>query len=364
MSRPIKAPPPRLRQRARADGAWRIWWEPETPLRELGFAPVELDPARLTWSVREAARLNDLVAEARGRGTRPAASRDGRTIKALVAAYRASPKWDALRPATRVDYARAFVRIEEKWGASLVVDFSTPIVLEWYETLYARNGPSIALAMIRKLSILMAYAKRKGWREDNPCRDLDMTTPRGRSRVADWAELDALLVAATPWPSMACAIALAVWQGQRQTDILEAETAAFRDAVWAFRRSKRGNLAALDLNPEALPHVEAMLAEAGDRRFLLHSETTGAPYRADHFRHLWMRIRAEAAKTLPGIATLQFRDLRRTFGHLARLGGASERDVADALGNNAWKDPDLSARYMPANADTASRAVAAVRRPK
>lgn len=63
---PIKEPPSRVRQRWRARAnAWRIWWEPETALRELGFEPVELNPKRLTWSVREAKRLNGLVDQRR-----------------------------------------------------------------------------------------------------------------------------------------------------------------------------------------------------------------------------------------------------------------------------------------------------------
>ena len=67
-------------------GAWRIWWEPETTLRELGFEPVELDPKRLTWSVREAERLNGLVEAARSRGASATqGEKTGRTVKALIA---------------------------------------------------------------------------------------------------------------------------------------------------------------------------------------------------------------------------------------------------------------------------------------
>ena len=76
--RPIAAPPPRVRQRQRADGTWRLWWEPEQAIRSQGFATVELDADRLTWSQREAQRLNRLVEDARaGRKPRKAG---GRTV--------------------------------------------------------------------------------------------------------------------------------------------------------------------------------------------------------------------------------------------------------------------------------------------
>lgn len=364
MARPVRRPPPGLRQRQRADGSWRIWWEPNAPQRAAGFEPVDLDPARLTWSVREAARLNGLAAQARGGPTARAPRAARRTTAELIRLYRASPFWDALRPATQRDYAGAFRLIETKWGASGVADFTTPIVYTWYETLYAGGGRHQAASLIRKLSVLMTYAVRIGWREHNPCLRIGIRTPRGRHRVADWAELDALLRAAGPWPSMRLAIALAAFQGQRQTDLIEARREDFSGDYWRFLRSKRGNLGALPLHEEVRAPLAAVLAIPTDAATLLVHEGTGRAYSPDLFRKTWARIRATAAAEAPTLATLQFRDLRRTFGHLARLGGADPRQVADALGNSAWTDPQLSGTYMPATTETAARAVAAIRRPK
>eukprot|EP00919_Chromeraceae_sp_WS-2016_P079842 GHVR01188887.1.p1 GENE.GHVR01188887.1~~GHVR01188887.1.p1 ORF type:complete len:110 (-),score=14.87 GHVR01188887.1:181-510(-) len=50
-----------LRQRRRANGSWRVWWEPNQSARDLGFDAVELNADRATWSVREAKRLNEDV---------------------------------------------------------------------------------------------------------------------------------------------------------------------------------------------------------------------------------------------------------------------------------------------------------------
>jgi|GEM_PF-939418 len=366
MKQPIQNPPQRLRQRWRARAsAWRIWWEPAAELRELGFEPVELDPKRLTWSVREAERLNDLVDQARsGAPAQPGGAQRGRTVAAAIRAYRTSPDWDALKPATQRDYTAAFRLIERKWGSSLVVDFTGPVVRAWYETLYRDAGHHQALALVRKLSVLMSYSVLAGWRADNPCLRLKLRTPAGRSRIAGWPELDALFVAAREMalPSMALAIALAVYQGQRQKDVLEAMRADVAGDVWRLVRSKRGNHGALQLHPEIAPHLQKVLATSTGPQLLI-SEGTGRAYSANLLRSTWARLRERAAKSEPTLATLQFRDLRRTFGHLSRLGGASERDVADALGNGAWKDPKLSGVYMPADAETASRAVAAIARP-
>lgn len=88
------------------------------------------------------------------------------------------------------------------------------------------------------------------------------------------------------------------------------------------------------------------------------------PYSPDLFRKAWARTRAAAAEAAPSVATLQFRDLRRTFASLARAGGADPRAVADALGNKAWTDDELSQVYMPPTYESASEAVRAVKRPK
>lgn len=407
MTRPLKSPPARVRQRQRADGVWRIWWEPETALRAAGFEPVELDPARLTWSVREAERLNRLVDQSRGGAPRPqegGTARGGRNVATLIREYQSSPYWDALKPATQRSYAKNFRLIGGKWGSSLVGDFTEAIVLEWYEALYRTGHRHQASALIRALSILMTYAKRRSWRSNNPCRDMGLKAPKGRARVAKWAELDALFAACEPWPSMGLAIALAVFQGQRQTDLIEARRDAFwlmvktgprrRDrermrlddvrfatliagdgsmidargcevigGVWAFVRSKRGNHSNIELNwREVSPWLARQ--RPSDKLELLVYEGTGRAYSADLFRKVWGRVRAAARKSQPFLATLQFRDLRRTFGVLSRAGGASTRDVGDALGNSVWKDPELSGIYMPASDESAGIAVKAIKRPK
>ena len=280
MTRPVRNPPARLRQRQRANGSWRIWWEPETPLRELGFEAVDLDASRLTWSVREAGRLNALVDQAKGAPDRAAPARGarGRTVKALITAYFASPLVDKLSASTLRGYRAHAGIIEDRWGSSLVVDFDKGILREWYETLYRTRGAWMALKILRSFSVLLSYAELRSWRSDNPCLRLKLQVPKGRSRVADWAELDALLVAAEQerLPSMQLAIAIAVFQGQRQADIIAAERAAFADAAWKFRRQKRGNAGGMRLHPEVAPLLEAMLARIGDRGRLLHYEGTAA----------------------------------------------------------------------------------------
>jgi len=367
-----------LRQRRRANGSWRVWWEPNHSARALGFEPIELNADRATWSVREAKRLNDDVDRKRRGDTAPPRSAGGRTVSALIHDYRKSVAFIEATDSTRRSYDINLNAIDKKWGEHNVVEFNKPIMRTWYESLYKGSGPAQAQALIRMFSILMSHAEVRGWRHENanPCFKLKMKSVRKRHRSATWAEYDALMDAAKKlgFNAMACAIALATLQAQRQTDLIAATIDSFRTVqmpgeerpvlVWELIRSKRDNYGVMPIHAEAQPYLKMLLADAGeDQTRLLIDEATGAPYSGDLFRKRWAAIRTEAAKSAPGIQTLQFRDLRRTFGVWARAGGGSREDVGDVLGNSAAMDPQLGETYMPPSYHTAARAVASIQRP-
>jgi integrase len=382
---PVLNAPDRVRQRARADGTWRVWWEPRAADRALGFAPVDLDAARPDWTRREAARLNAELDRARAAGARAPRHARGRRIEDLVHRYRASPEWARLSPRTQRSYLQLLGIIGPKWGQAAVADFDKPTMKVWYDTLVTARGLRMAQALIRMMSVLFSQAELIGWRaeQSNPCFRLRLRSPPPRARRGDWAEVDAAIAAAATlgWPGFACAVALSVYQGQRQTDVLAPPRGAFgllpaadadgaRRWVWRFRRSKRGNLGVMPLHDEAIPHVRRLLAETGPAEApfgpkdpLYVDAVTGLPFTAETFGARWKRVRAAAARACPSIASMQFRDLRRTFGMAAREGGADDDDIGDVLGNSVARSPQLEETYLPPSFATAARAVAAVRRP-
>lgn len=385
-------PPMGLRQRERSDGTIRMWWEPRADARRLGFTVVELDANRATWSRQQAEKLNAQVDQARATGGRATqkARRASRTIDDLIADYQASPHFKArLADKTRTSYRVLMLQVSDKWGAYKAADFDKATMKAWYQTLFNSKGTRMAQALIRMMSILFSHAEELGWRHENsnPCYRLKVVTPEPRSRAGVEHELAALLAGADALGlrAMALAIRLAIYQGQRQTDIRLATRGAFslqpwqatgRAArkvwVWQLRRSKRGNDGVMMVNPALVPQLRAVLADTihggQPQDALLIDEATGQPYSETLFNVRWRAVRDWAADpekgNCPSIASLQFRDLRRTFGVLARAGGASRDDVGDVLGNSAAVNPLLGETYMPASFETASRAIAAVKAPK
>lgn len=388
MKRParlIPNAPQGLRERPRSDGSTRIWWEPSAAARALGFATVELDERRLTWSRREAERLNRELAAAQKSGKRPAPSAGGRSIEALIEGYRKSRLYTELAPKTQQSYEAHFRLILPKWGPHQVRDFTKPVMRTWYETLLDAKGTSMAIAQLRAMSLLMSYAEMIGWRPENsnPCHRLKMITPAARKRSASWAEVDLLVASADRigLSSIGTGILLSLLQGQRQTDVFMAQVGDFSERMvrrdgqlvariqWTLTRSKRGNTGAIWLHDEVQGRVAALVEGVNhpDRR-LLRDERTGADYDDELFGRRWREVRDAAVKAdkfgkLQGLDRLQFRDLRRTFGILSRSGGATKDDTADVLGNSAATNPQLADTYMPSQLDTASRAVEAIKRP-
>ncbi len=385
-SRLIPNPPAGLRERRRSDGSTRIWWEPSASARELGFVTVELDEKRLTWSRRQAEKMNAELERAQKSGRREAPRGSGRTVEALIEDLRRSVAWtDDIAEKTRQSYDTLFRQIIAKWGPRQVREFTKPVMHTWYQTLYRTKGEHMSVALIRAMSRLMSHAEMIGWRPEgsNPCFRLKMKTPKGRSRSASWREIDALVAAADRigLPSIGTAVLLSLFQGQRETDIMLATCGAFQERItradgqrrariqWTFTRSKRGNAGAMWLHDEVAPRVRELIKGVAADRRLLRDERTGADYDEDLFQRRWREVReaaitADKAGKLADLAGLQFRDLRRTFGVLSRSGGSTKDDTADVLGNSAAANPQLAEVYMPSQLDTASRAVDAIQRPR
>lgn len=388
---PIGDAPPRLRQRQRAGGDWRIWWEPRASDRKFGFDVVELDAARINWSVTEAKRLNKQLDLAVETGSRTAGPRKtGRLMSDLIANYRLSIHFtETLSASSQTSYRKLMLQIENKWGAQRVAAFDKATMAAWYQSLYREKSSYMAKALIRQMSILFEHAETLGWRPENsnPSQRLKMKTPAPRDRLATWDEIEAVIEAADSlgYAGLVLAIHLSLFQGQRQTDVIEATRGAFRlletpdpatghtrpEWTWTLMRSKNQKFAILPVHPEVLPLLRMALAQTGtataprlDEDALILDEATGKPYSVDLFAKRWAKARALAAKRYPSITTLKFRDLRSSFSRLARAAGASDDDTGDALGNTSATNPHLRQTYMPASFETARRAILAVQRPK
>lgn len=374
---------PGLRQRARTDGTWRVWWEPTATQKKLGMATVDLDAAKPGHATREARRLNTECARLAAGGA-PKARANARSVNDLINDYLRARSWLRLRATTQATYRVDLKVIGAKWGPQPVALFDRPVVAAWYDALYTAKGAYRSKSIFRMLSIVMGHAELLGWRAENsnPCFNVRVETPEGRDRIATWPEIDALLTAARRLKArhVRLAILLGLYAGQRVTDIREARPDEFAcvqvihpgDAkprplwIWSLIQSKRRKVVTVPLHAEVVTalRVQLLLAKGHGPGTLIWDEATGKPFTKERLFRAWEAVRLEAARALPSVATLQERDLRRTFGNLSRHGGAGDGDVADVLGNTAAKNAQLRQTYMAPQLATALRAVSAIEKPK
>lgn len=366
-----------LRDRQRADGSWRLWWEPTAAQRAAGAVAVEFDPAKPAHASREAKALHDKWQRVVKGETAPRAA-TGRSIDALILDYQHSLAFTNKRASTQRVYRADLKAIAAKWGPQPVALFDKPMVALWYEALHKAMGPFRSRAIHRMLSTLMGHAELRGWRPENsnPCLGIHTETPLERERAASWAEVDALIAAARKLQSwhVLTAIYLGIFGGQRQTDIRQARPEDFYTItpvgetpiyVWQLTQSKRKRALEVPIHAEAAPCLRMQLARAAaGPGTLIWDQVTGKPLNDRRFFFFWEKVRIEAEKDLPSVATLQWRDLRRSFANLSRAGGSSDADTSDVLGNTAAKNARLRRTYMAPQLVTAKRAVDALQRPK
>jgi len=383
---PIRDKVTGLRQRRRADGTWRVWWEPNTPQRQLGHKTVELDADRPTWSVAQAKKLARSASKGVAQGKPLERARAGaRTISALISAYE-TDELPRKKPATQAGYRGWLSIIDAKWGTELARDLTGGMMYRWGRALQRDRGETQAKRVIAVMSILMSYAERIDWRpkNSNPCFRLGLEVPDPRQRMATPEEVEAIEAAserlaqsaisaekAELWRRVADAVRLSLFQAQRQEDVRAAKLGDFSTFrgpdgnavwVWKFTRSKRQNEGGMEVHPENVALIERRWAETDNPSDHLLPGRNGF-WKQDEFQKDWAAVRAEAAKRLPTCATLQFRDLRRTGAVWSRQGGASKSDVGDLMGNSAGQNARLATTYMPETYETSSRAIRAIRRP-
>ena len=376
---PILDAAPGLRQRLRANGTWRLWWEPTADQKAAGAKVVEFDAAKPAHATREATKLHDKWGKV-ARGETPVAQQTGRTINGLVQDYLQSLAWSKKPASTQRVYKSDMKAIAEKWGTDPVVLFDKPMIATWYEAMHKARGVTRSRAILRMFSILMEHAELRGWRAEgsNPCRNIRTESPLERERSADWAEFDALIAAARRLRSRSVLMALylAVSAGQRQYDILRVKPCDFYYVddplrlrpvwVWQLVQSKRKRELEVPMHTMAVPTLRMQLLRAQTQGpgTLIWDEVTGKAFTPERFFLAWDKVRTEAAKALPSLESLQWRDLRRSFSNLSRAGGSSVSDTSDVLGNTAAKNPKLRRTYMAPQLATTLRAVDAIQRPQ
>ena len=246
----------------------------------------------------------------------------------VIKVYLDSPDFKELADATRRGYERYLGIVRDKWGSLEIKGLQPRHVLALRDHFQAT--PATANAIVRTLSALIVWAIPRGHRPDNPCDHIKKLKTGDGWGPWPWEMIELVEKHAPRW--MWHAAALALYTGQRESDVLSMTWTQARGGLIELRQQKTGRqlvipahqrlLAVLATIPRQTVQILCKLPpralDAGGIPFKLASKPQGSAG-ADPGR--WLR--------LPRLAQVGGRDLAGGGLHGCRDGSYHRAVSAD-----------------------------------
>ena len=242
------------------------------------------------------------------------------SIGDIISRYRASPEFKRLAPLTRESYRGSLDLLDRTFANDPIADIDVAWLYEVRDAM--ADTPRAADKMLTMLSILLNYAIARGFRQDNPARHVKKL--RGGKSFEPWTEAAIERFRADANPRMVWAMELALFTGQRRSDVLAMRWNHIEDGLIEVAQQKTGERLLIPVHPQ-LADVLAGIPRKG--LVIVHRED-GRPYSGTGFASIFHR-----EKKRLGLAALQFHGLRHTAGQRLAEAGCSDREIMAILGH-------------------------------
>lgn len=247
------------------------------------------------------------------------------TVGHLIDAWQASPEWRQMSDNTRENWGRACVRIRAAIGGFAVKTIEPRHVLALRDQFSAT--PATASALLRCLSSMCTWSVLRGWRLDNPCREVKPL--KGGEGYAPWswnvieaAEAELVAKRLDLW----WAVALALYTGQRQGDVLAMRWDVMQGDVVLVRQEKTGKRLAVPLHA----NLAGVIATIPRRAVTILTDPDGRPWTADRFKGAWNRWKPQAVLK----QGLVFHGLRKSAVVMLLEAGCTDAEVSAITGQS------------------------------
>jgi integrase len=353
-------------------------WEPGPTLRGKGWKGRDLKDERGNWldlsaAIEAAKAINaDLDAWRMGQPRRPPAAlktKPTRSCQHLWDMYAQSPIFVELAVSTRRDYANKIKVFLADFGDKHIAAIDPSHLYGFWEELYHDRGHHMANGVIAVVRAMLSYARQKGWRQDNPAKDLGLKTPQPRQVFWLPAEIAALVAAADARgaPSVGDAVIVGLHSGQRQGDVLAMPRRIFVEQRIRLSqlkmRSRGGALIDAPMTPALVQRIAAIAARrAGNvidpNQPLILREDTGQPYDVHAYRKAFRQVREAAEMNCPSLADKRYQDLRDTAVTRLALAGCSMAEIAAITGHSLNSITQIVKHYLVLQPEMADAAIA------
>lgn len=262
----------------------------------------------------------------------PVPSARSGTFRALVETWAGaegkfpSPEWEALAANTQRNYRIALGRILAAWGDLPVRGLEPRHVLELRDAM--RGTPEAANTFRTALSSMLAWSIPRGWRSNNPCEHVK-PFPAGEPWAAwSWEAIEAWRENAVP--AMVEAMSLALYTGQRRSDLLPMSWADVDQGVIKVVQVKTGVRVWIPLHRD----LRAVLANMERRSTRILTGDRGRPWSNEGFKTVWGR-QMDAVELVTGACHgLVFHGLRKSAVCFLLEAGCSVEEVMAVTGQS------------------------------
>ncbi len=285
------------------------------------------------------------------------------TLQEVIDGYQKSPAFTDLAVRTKSDYLGhidkiAAAKLTEKspalaaWPLAVIEDPKIrKRLLDWRDRL-AKSSPRQADSTFAVLRVILEWARDRGMIAHNHATRPKKVYKANRSDKLWLPEHLEAFRAVAP-PDMRFALELALWTGQRQTDLLKLGWSAYKDGRLTFRQGKRKRKVDMPV-PSTL---KALLDAAPKKAATILTTDTGKPWttspRPIHFMHQWRKAMLDA-----GLDGLHFHDLRGTTCTMLADAGCTPSEIASVLGWTPATVNEMLDRYQSMTAAQSDSAVA------
>jgi len=248
----------------------------------------------------------------------------------LFSAYRASPRFVDLAPATRHGYSRMMNLVQPINDMSLV-ELTPQFIAGLRDRVAARHGRRQANYVMAVISVACEFGKEHGIISSNPVKGVRRV---GRNREAPkanrpWTENERRIVLTEAPYQLRVAIALAMFTGLRKGDVLSLSKSAIRAGQIWRKTSKTGQEISIPIHPD----LAGLLEQAPSHSALTITATThGTPWTVSGFNSTFIKAIAKLKRQRRIGAGLTFHGLRHTVGTLLIEAGVDLDTVRRWLG--------------------------------
>jgi integrase len=268
------------------------------------------------------------------------------TVRQLIALYRSSRSYRDLQASSKQSYDLYLARIAEKFGDLPVSAFekrgARAAIRQWRDNVLA-HLPRTADFTVGTLRRLLNFAVDEEYINRNPAALLGrLHTTSRRDQI--WSDADITSFVSKAPRYLARALLLAIWTGQRQSDLLALTWDCYDGTYIRLEQRKgrggQGHRVKILVSKELKRVLEEIREEQIERSLhpnrkrrrpepsVILTTEKGQPWRSG-FGCAWRK----AARHV-GIEGLTFHDLRGTFITVAHRAGSTIKEIAEASGHD------------------------------